>query len=65
MRSEKWRHRPIPRNRPPVFTALPVTGTNIFDCLKHATETLHTFSVTDSDDAVTCSARVPENALLK
>ncbi|KAH3895934.1 hypothetical protein DPMN_020103 [Dreissena polymorpha] len=42
---------------PPVFTALPATGTNIFDGLKHATETLHTFSVTDSDDAVNCSAR--------
>ncbi|XP_052265831.1 uncharacterized protein LOC127868241 [Dreissena polymorpha] len=65
MRSEKWRHRPIPRNRPPVFTALPATGTNIFDGLKHATETLHTFSVTDSDDAVNCSARVTENALFE
>ncbi|KAH3896465.1 hypothetical protein DPMN_020642 [Dreissena polymorpha] len=50
---------------PPVFTALPATGTNIFDGLKHATETLHTFSVTDSDDAVNCSARVPENALFE
>ncbi|KAH3894827.1 hypothetical protein DPMN_018986 [Dreissena polymorpha] len=48
---------------PPVFTALPATGSNIFDGLKQATETLHTFSVTDSDDTVTCSARAPENAL--
>ncbi|KAH3806265.1 hypothetical protein DPMN_134584 [Dreissena polymorpha] len=95
MRSEKLRHRPIPRNRavplpltikctdgnvvnditgtfnvnivdsPPVFTALPATGSNIFDGLKHATETLHTFSVTDSDDTVSCSARAPENALFE
>ncbi|KAH3809328.1 hypothetical protein DPMN_137691 [Dreissena polymorpha] len=50
---------------PPVFTALPATGTNIFDGLKHATETLHTFSVIDSDDAVMCSARSPENALFE
>ncbi|KAH3894873.1 hypothetical protein DPMN_019033 [Dreissena polymorpha] len=50
---------------PPVVTALPATGTNIFNGLKHATETLHTFSVTDSDNAVNCSARVPENALFE
>ncbi|KAH3809278.1 hypothetical protein DPMN_137640 [Dreissena polymorpha] len=50
---------------PPVFTALPATGTNIFDGLKHATETLHTFSVIDSDDAVMCSARSPENTLFE
>ncbi|KAH3896233.1 hypothetical protein DPMN_020406 [Dreissena polymorpha] len=39
-----------------------ITGTlnvNIVD------STLHTFSVTDSDDAVNCSARVPENALFE
>ncbi|KAH3809315.1 hypothetical protein DPMN_137677 [Dreissena polymorpha] len=105
MRSEKLRHRPIPRNQfeasidfndqavplpltikctdgnvvnditgtfnvnivdsPPVFTALPATGTNIFDGLKHATETLHTFSVIDSDDTVMCSARSPENDLFE
>ncbi|XP_052218085.1 uncharacterized protein LOC127835687 [Dreissena polymorpha] len=50
---------------PPVFTALPATGTNIFDGLKHATETLHTFSVIDSDDTVMCSARSPENDLFE
>ncbi|KAH3896537.1 hypothetical protein DPMN_020714 [Dreissena polymorpha] len=50
---------------PPAFTALPATGSNIFDGLKHATETLHTFSVTDSDDTVTCSERAPENALFE
>ncbi|XP_052257246.1 uncharacterized protein LOC127862243 isoform X2 [Dreissena polymorpha] len=49
-------------DEPPVISALPASGTAINDGLQTTAAILSTFSVTDSDDAVTCSVRVPQNA---
>ncbi|XP_052251637.1 uncharacterized protein LOC127858491 [Dreissena polymorpha] len=46
---------------PPLITVLPLIGSAIDDGLQ-AAATLQTFSVTDSDDVVTCSIRAPEDA---
>ncbi|KAH3895551.1 hypothetical protein DPMN_019716 [Dreissena polymorpha] len=43
-------------------TTLPASGTAINDGLQTTAAILHTFRVTDSDDAVTCFVRPPQNA---
>ncbi|KAH3898631.1 hypothetical protein DPMN_022868 [Dreissena polymorpha] len=49
-------------DEPPVISVLPAIGTAINDGLQTVATILHTFSVTDSDDAVNCSVRAPQNA---